>query len=159
MGDLHPSDILIHIINIFVLFLLLRGILFKPVSKFLSGRTARIGNELKDAETKNVEAKELKAVYEKHIETFEEQGHGIIRDSQVKASEEAAAIIKDARNQAETVIADAQQKIANEKARAVAEARTEVALLATEIAARILKREVSSVDNKAVAEDFFREMR
>jgi F0F1-type ATP synthase membrane subunit b/b' len=51
------------------------------------------------------------------------------------------------------------QKIEGEKARAVAEARTEVALLATEIAARILKREVSAVDNKAVAEDFFREMR
>ncbi len=157
--DLQPSEILIHIINIVVLFILLRVLLFKPVSKFLSERTERIGKELKDAETKKAEALDIKAAYEKHIESFEAEGREIIRSSQVKASEEAAAIIKEARSQAEQVIVEAQRKIANEKARAVAEARTEVALLATEIAARILKREVSVVDNKAVAEDFFREMR
>ena len=133
MEGLHPSDLLIHIINILVLFVLLRTILFKPVNKFLSERTARIENQLKDAETKQAEALEL------------------------KASQEASAIVKDARNQAEELIAEAHEKIAADKVQAVAEARTEVALLATEIAARILKREVSVADNKAVAEDFFRD--
>ncbi|SHH78485.1 F-type H+-transporting ATPase subunit b [Sporobacter termitidis DSM 10068] len=159
MENLVPSDILIHIINILVLFVLLRVILFKPVTKFLAARTERIAGELKDAEAKNAEALEMKAAYEKRIETYEEEGHEIIRASQVKASEEATAIVKDARGQAEKIIADAHQRIAGEKAQAVAEARTEVALLATEIAARILKREVSAVDNKAVAEDFFREVK
>lgn len=159
MEDLQPSDILIHIINILVLFMLLRLILFKPISRFLSTRSERIASQLKDADTKKAEALELKAVYEQHLETYEEEGRGIVRDSQVKASNEATAILKDARNQAETVIADAHEKISNEKNQAVAAARTEVALLATEIAARILKREVSAVDNKAVADDFFRETR
>lgn len=159
MEGMHPSDILIHIVNILVLFVLLRVILFKPVNKFLSERSERIANELKDAETKQAEALELKNVYEQHIETYKEEGRGIIRDSQVKASNEATAIVKDARTQAEQVIAEAHEKISTEKAQAVAEARTEVALLATEIAARILKREVSVADNKSAADDFFREVK
>jgi F-type H+-transporting ATPase subunit b len=159
MEGLTASDILIHIINILVLFLLLRVILFKPVSLFLLTRSERIANELKDAETKKAEALELKAEYKRHIDTYEVEGREIIRDSQVKASQDAAEIVKDARNQAELLLADAHEKISNEKAQALAQARTEVGLLATEIAARILKREVSVGDNQAVAEEFFREKR
>jgi F-type H+-transporting ATPase subunit b len=159
MEGLTASDILIHIINIVVLFILLRMILIKPVSKFLAARTERIEGELKDAEMKKADALELKSSYEKHMETYEDEGRSVIRDSQIKASQEASAIIKEARDQAERLIAEAHEKIANEKAQALAKARTEVALLATEIAARILKREVTAVDNKTVADDFFRETR
>jgi F-type H+-transporting ATPase subunit b len=157
MEGLQPSDILIHIVNVLVLFLLLRAILIKPISRFLSARSERIANQLKDAETQKAAALELKAEYEQHIESYEKDGRDIIRDSQAKASQEAAAIVKEARSQAEQLIIDANVRISNEKAQAIAQARTEVALLATEIAARILKREVSVVDNKAVADDFFRQ--
>lgn len=157
--DLSPSEILIHIINILVLFILLRVILIKPITNFLSARKNRIDGDLKDAETKKAEALDMKSAYEKRMETYEEEGHEIIRKSEVKASEEATAIVKEARGQAERIVADAHQKTVAEKAQAVAEARTEVALLATEIAARILKREVSVADNKAVADEFFSEMR
>lgn len=159
MEDLTASDILIHIINILVLFMLLRIILFVPVSRFLSLRAERIANDLKEAETKKAEALQLKAEYQQHIETYEEEGRGIIRESQVKASQEATTIVKEARSDAEKLLTEAHDRIASEKAQAIAEARTEVGLLATEIAARILKREVSVSDNKSVAEDFFREKR
>lgn len=159
MEGLQPSDILLHIVNILVLFILLRVILFKPVNRFLTERAERVTAQLKDAENKQAEAMVLKQEYEQHIETFEKEGREIIRDSQTKASLEAQAIVAEARSQATTLITSSQEKIASDKAKAIAAARTEVALLATEIAARILKREVSLVDNKAVAEDFFREER
>jgi F-type H+-transporting ATPase subunit b len=155
MEGLYPSDILIHIINIVVLFLLLRAILLKPVIRFLNERAERINTQIKDAETLKDEAQALKQAYEQHMEAYEEEGHNIIRDSQVKATENAEAIIKEAKNQAEAIVSGAHVRIANDKAQAVAEARAEVALLATEIASRILQREVSVDDNKAVVESFF----
>jgi F0F1-type ATP synthase membrane subunit b/b' len=48
MEGLRVSDILLHIINIFILYYLLRSILWTPVSRFLADRAARIENELKD---------------------------------------------------------------------------------------------------------------
>lgn len=157
MEGLTASDILIHIINIVVLFILLRMILIKPISKFLSARAERIAGDLKDAETKKAEAFELKSQYDKHMETADAEGREIIRESQLKASDEASAITREARAQAEKIVMEARAKIESERVKAVAQARTEVALLATEIAARILKREVSAVDNRTVAEDFFHE--
>lgn len=159
MEGLQVSDILIHIINMLVLFAALRLILFNPVNLFLMERTTRIESQLLDAKTMNMEALELKTVYEHHIETYEGEGLIIVRESQTKASAEASTIVEDARKQAEKLLADAHVKIANDKMQAIADARTEVALLATDIAARILKREVKAGDNKAVAEEFFREMR
>jgi F-type H+-transporting ATPase subunit b len=91
------------------------------------------------------------------MKSFEEEGRKIIRSSQAKASEEANSIVQEAKNDADKMLAEARAKIASEKALAVAEARSEIALLATDIAGRILKREISLTDNKLIAEDFFHE--
>jgi F-type H+-transporting ATPase subunit b len=157
--ELQPLDILIHIINIVVLFILLRLILFKPVTRFLDERAERIRNQLSEAENALKEAQSLKLEYQRQLDTAAEQGHDVIRASQTKATQEAQAIIANANAQAEKILSEAQERIAKEKERAVEQMRQEVAQLATEIAARILKREVTTADNVALAEEFFREMR
>ncbi len=157
MEGLNLSDVIIHIVNVLVLFFLLRIILFKPVNRFLVARSERVAKELDDAEALRAEAQELKANYEKQMQAYEENGRNIIRDSQKKASDEAASIIESAKAESEKLVAEAHTRIANEKALAVAEARSEIALLATDIAGRILKREINVTDNKLIAEDFFHE--
>jgi F0F1-type ATP synthase membrane subunit b/b' len=52
---------------------------------------------------------------------------------------------------------EARDRIAEERERAIVSARHEVAQLATDMAARILRREVSSLDSTSAVEDFFRE--
>jgi len=159
MEGLQISDILYHILNILVLFWLLRLILYKPVSRFLSERTERIESELRDAESKQREALELKAQYEKVLESSEEKGQALIHESQAKASREAEIILADARDRADRMLQSAKAQIEDEKNKAVAEARSEVAQLAVQIAARILRREVSAADNTAAVEGFFHEAR
>lgn len=159
MEGLQISDILYHILNILVLFWLLRLILYKPVSRFLSQRTERIESSLQDAETKRQEALDLKAQYEKTLESAEEEGQALIHESQAKASREAEIILADARERADRMLQSAKAQIEGEKNKAMAEARSEAAHLAVQIAARILRREVSLADNNAAVEAFFREAR
>ena len=157
MEGLNLSDVIIHIVNVLVLFVLLRVILFIPVNRFLTARTDRVSKQLKEAEEIKADAEKLKTDYEQQMKTYEEDGRMIIRDSQTKANQEAALILEEARKEAEKLVSEANTRIANEKALAVAEARSEIALLATDIAGRILKREISTTDNKLIAEDFFHE--
>ncbi len=157
MEGLNLTDVIIHIVNVLVLFYLLRLILFKPVNKFLIARSDRIAGELKEADEARAEARKIKSEYDKQLKSFEEDGRQIIRKSQIKANEEAAAIIQEAKDSADNLVAEARAKIANEKALAMSEARSEIALLATDIAGRILKREITITDNKIIAEDFFHE--
>jgi len=157
--DLHPADILIHIINIIVLFILLRVIVWNPVIKFLSARSERVKTELDDADSAKSSALALKAEYEQNIGSIEARNAEMLRDSQLKADEQAQTIIKDARKQADGLLSDAREKIENEKAQAVASASHEIAQLATELAARVLRREVSAVDTRSAVDDFFSETR
>jgi len=157
--DLHPVDVLINIINIIVLFILLRMILWKPVNRFLSERAQRVNAKLDDAEKVRLEAEALRQEYASNLEGIEAQGRDMMRDSQIKASEEAAEILSEAHEKAKHMISEARDRIAEEKDRAVENARREVAELATDMAARILKREVLPGDSVSAVEDFFRETR
>jgi F-type H+-transporting ATPase subunit b len=157
--DLHPADILISIINISVLSVLLRLILWKPVNRILTERQRRVREELEDAERLGREAEALKAEYTRNIDEIEAQGRELMRQSQIKAAEEAEEILKEARERAGDMIKEARDRMAEEKERAIVNARHEVAQLATDMAARILRREVSPDDTVNAVDDFFREKR
>ena len=80
-----------------------------------------------------------------------------MRESQIKASLEAEEILNDAREKTRIMQQEARDRIAEEKERAIVNAHHEVAQLATDMAARILRREVSPGDSKSAVDDFFRE--
>jgi len=155
--EFHPADILISLINIAVLFLLLRLILWKHINRFLSARADRIRAELEDAESRRQSAEELKQEYENKIETIEAQGRDLMRESQIKAAEEAEELLSETREKARVMIQEARQRIEEEKERAVENAHHEIAQLATDMAARILRREVSAGDSQHAVDNFFSE--
>jgi F-type H+-transporting ATPase subunit b len=51
------------IFNTFVLFLILKKLLFEPVTEFMENREKEIAAEIKNAEGKNLEAEKLKEKY------------------------------------------------------------------------------------------------
>ncbi|NLB29638.1 MAG: ATP synthase F0 subunit B [Clostridiales bacterium] len=155
MEGLKPVDILIHCINIAVLFILLRLIIWKHISKFLAARAERVAGELSDALRIREEAEAVKSQYESSIGDLEERGREILRESQIRAGEQAAEITAAAKKQAEKTALEARELIDSERRNAVIAARHEIAQLATEMASHILGREVSAYDNMAVAREFF----
>ncbi|MDR2665644.1 MAG: ATP synthase F0 subunit B [Oscillospiraceae bacterium] len=157
--SLDPKELVIHIINIAVTFVLLRLILWKHVYRFMKAREERVKGELDEAKALYAEAESVKADYEQRLDVVQAQGRDIIRDSQIKASEEAGEIVSEARRQVEDMMSEARAKIDNERGQAIISARYEMAQMASDLAARILKREVSVEDNKAVVDEFFSEAR
>ncbi|MDR1330183.1 MAG: ATP synthase F0 subunit B [Oscillospiraceae bacterium] len=157
MEGLQPVDVLIHAVSVVVLFVLLRLILWRPVTRYLAARAERVKAELDDAARIKAEAESMKTEYESGIGDLEERGREIMRDSQMRAGEQAKEITDNAKAQAEKMLADAKERIGAERQDAVASARREIAQLATEMASRILRREVSVTDNLSAAQDFFEE--
>ena len=155
--ELHPVDLVISLINIAVLFILLRLILWKHVYRFLSERAKRVRLELDDAENARLGAQTLKQEYEDKIGTIEAQGRDMLRVSQIKATEASDEILEEAHVKANALIAEARAIIEEDKQKAILEAHHEIAQLATDMAARILKREVSPDDSKYAVERFFSE--
>ena len=62
-----PWEIITQLINLLLLFLLLKHFLFKPVQNILNARQAEIDKSYADAETAQTRAEELRDEYEKRI--------------------------------------------------------------------------------------------
>jgi len=154
--DFHPVDVIISLINITVLFILLRLILWKHVIRFLAGRETRVRNEMEDAEKLRLEAESLHSEYETKIEDLKERERDMIRESQLKANAESDKILKETRDKAKEMISDAESRIAEEKEQALEDAHMEITQIATEMAAQILEREVSAEDNANAVDEFFK---
>jgi len=154
--DFHPQDVIISLINIVVLFVLLRLILWKHVIRFLSERAGHVRSEMDDAEKHRLDAEALGAKYKEKLEGIEERGRDMMRESKLKADEESARILKETHDRARVMIQDAETRIAEEKEQALGEAALDITGLATDMASRILKREVSPEDNKDIIDEFFR---
>jgi F-type H+-transporting ATPase subunit b len=144
-----------HAINVIVIFVLLRFILWKPVTRFLAQRAAHVKAELDSAAEAKRSAEEMKAEYEQHVADFEEQGREILRDSQVRAGEQANTMLAGAKDKAEQIVTEARSRAEEERRQAVSNAQRDVAAMAAAMAARILRREVNPEDDVAAAMEFF----
>jgi len=154
--DIHPEDVIISIINVVVLFILLRLILWKHVIRYLSERSARIKKQFDDAKDKEQQALTLMSQYDEKIGNLDERDREMLLASKERASKEAELILEKAHDDAAIMIRDAENRIAMEKTQALEEAHEEVTRLAADMASRILHREVSASDNENVVEDFFK---
>ena len=65
--ELYPIDIAIHLVNILVLYILLRVLIWKPVRKFMLDRENRIQSQLDDATQLKKDAEQTKQDYDRRM--------------------------------------------------------------------------------------------
>jgi F-type H+-transporting ATPase subunit b len=146
------STFLVTIVNIGILFFVLRAVLFRPVTKFMDERSAKVRDAIDQAEKDKSQAKAILAQYEKQLKSAEDEATGILRQARENARIEADRIIAEGKTQAENVLAGARKRIEAEQREAFAEFRKEAALLVTAASERLLGREFTANDNGQYAE-------
>jgi len=149
---------LIQIINIIVLFLILRKLLYKPVTDLLEKRKEDIKNNISEAERQRAEAMELKAKYEEYISRMKEEAEEIIRNASKKGEERKEEIIKEAKEEAERIIARARLEITREKEKALAELKEEVVNLAIMSATKVIEKNLDEAKHRELIKNFINEV-
>ena len=99
-----PMDLILNFINIILLFIIVKALLYKPVRKFLDARAEKTAAVMKDAQAEKESALALKADYESRMGDAQTEVKKLIKDGEIKAAEKAAAIIENANKQAEEII-------------------------------------------------------
>ena len=156
--DINPIDIAIHIINIVVLYVLLRLILYKPINQFLTTRAKGIETQLNDAENARAEAEEYKASYETHLQNAEQEAQKAALDIIRKADLSAAEIVDVAKQDADKILADTREKAEAERKESIETLKSQIAGMSVELAGEILAREVKEDDNRKTIDSFFAKM-
>lgn len=149
------KDLIINIINIIVLFVIVRGLAYKPVKKFLDARKERIAKELSDAAAAKQTAEEEVLKYKELTEKSKAEGTEIINEAERTAKENAAEIIKTAKQSTAEITEKARETAKREHDAQLAAMKGDIADLAFDISRQVLSREVTDEDNMRIADAFF----
>ena len=102
-------NLVLTMINLVVLFLILRKFLFRPVMDIMEKREAMIADGLKNAETSQTEALELKNQYEAKLQGAKEESSQMIERAKQEAKAEYDRIVNDAGTEAKKADAKRQR--------------------------------------------------
>lgn len=141
-------------LNILILYLVLRKILFNPIKNMIDSRQKEIDDLYSDAESSRESAEAMKAEYEEKLSRAEEEGEEIRRAAQRRATLREEEILREAEDTARLTLRRAEEQIELEKARALAEVKDEVSSLAVEIATAVIGRDVDGAEHATLIDDF-----
>ena len=99
MLQLDVWNVLFTIINLLILFVLMRIFLYKPVQKIIAARQAEADKQFDEAAAKQSEAEELKTKYEAVLSDAENEKKKVVAEARKTADEEYQRIVTDEKTQ------------------------------------------------------------
>lgn len=143
-----------YLINLIVLFVFLRWILYKPVRKFLAEREARYSRRVEYVEQRDREVEEDKARYKSMMDKVQVDSETILKDARAQANRRAEEILQEAEQQAGELAIRARKEIEEERRVAQQNMREEIVNLAVDMASRVLERETTPADHERMVKKF-----
>jgi F-type H+-transporting ATPase subunit b len=139
---------IITIINITILFLVLRKLLFKPVTKFMADRTKRVQDTIDLARKDKEDAAKLLAEYENKLKNAESEAREILKTAHDSAERQAQLIIAEGKQEALNTVNTALKQIETERQAALSRFKLEAAALVMAVSAKISAKDFSGEDNR-----------
>ena len=158
MLEFHLSTILFTIVNLLVLFFLLKKFLFGRVNAVLEQRAALVKSEIASAEDNNRQAEALKAQYEGKLTDARHEAAKIVADAQNRAQRVYEGKMAEAEADAKRLRSEAEAQIASERENMLQGARNEVASLALLAAAKVAQQAMDGESDKALVDSFLAEV-
>ncbi|WP_295587931.1 F0F1 ATP synthase subunit B [uncultured Oscillibacter sp.] len=158
MLEFEPSTIVFTIINLLVLYFILRRLLFGRVNAVLEQRAALVKNELASAEASNRQAQDLKAQYEDKLTDARHEAAKIVADAQNRAQRAYEARMADIETDTKKLRAEAEAQISEEREAMLRSARSEVASLALLAASKVAQKSMDGADDRALVDAFLTEV-
>lgn len=126
------------IINLIVLFLLLRHFLINPVSNIMEQRRKLIADGLQNAQDTQDEANRLKAEYEEALSGAKKESAEIVDKARIDAMAEYDRIVGEAGAKAGNIIENAKENVRIEREQTMKELQSQIAGLAIASAEKIV---------------------
>jgi len=138
----------ITIINIAILFFILKAVLFKPVTKFMADRAKSVQDSIDQAQKDKDAAKALLAEYEDKLKNAEEHAREILKRAHEDAERQVQLIIAEGRQAVQNELDAAHRQIEIERQTALARFKLEAAALVIAAGAKLAARDFSGDDNR-----------
>lgn len=151
---LDPLYILFHLINLVVMFLILKKFLYRPVKKFMAQRQQQYESQKKDAEDALNQAQQKMAEAEQAVADAKQEAKRIIHKANDDAAEQTKAIVDHANKQAQERLAAADTAIERKQSHVQEEVRSASVEIGVALAKSILQREINPDDHQRIIDEY-----
>lgn len=142
------QQILLHMLNLVLLFGGLYLLLYKPVKKFMDDRAAKYKDIDDEANKKLAEATAAREQAQTKLAAADSEISAKLAQAKLDAEREAESIIEDAKKAKKKLLSDAEDAALREKNRLINDAREEIAELAVKAAEKVLMEKTSKAGKK-----------
>ncbi|WP_329887229.1 ATP synthase F0 subunit B [Pseudoramibacter faecis] len=132
-------NLLFTVINLLILYALLRHFLFKPLQQTLAKRRRIVEDDFAQAKMAREAAEDLKTQYETSMENAKEESAKLMAETRAKAEAMAADKMAEAQREADALMAKARRQLAEERAQTEREVQDAIADLAMQAARKALE--------------------
>ncbi len=152
--SIDPGTILFTLINTFIIFLIFRIFLFKPVCGILDKRKEMAAAEISEAQKAKDEAERAKKEYAERLQNAKSEAAEIVKQATLRAQKREDEIISEANEKAADIRAKAQESIERDRKRALNEVKDEISDMVILAATKVVGKEITADDNEAIISEF-----
>ena len=155
---IHVNQLVAHALSFIVFFFLVRAAFLSIIYPPMKERRDRIRAEHDRIEQEKAGVAELRQKYEAHLKQVEAESRERIQSAVAEGQHVASEIRDIARKEAQEMITRAREEIALERDKARVTLRNEVVELAVEIAAKVVREELTTAKHKKLVDGFLAEV-
>ena len=148
--------LLITIVNITILFLVLKKLLFKPVNNFMDNRTKKIEDGLKMAQEAKEMMEKMQIEYDEKLKKAKKDGDEVVAMYKKMAEKEYKETVDAAKVEAEKMLEDTRQQLQAEKEKIILNIRNEITDLVLATSEKVIKKNVDNTTNRKLIDEFIR---
>lgn len=156
-GGVEWGTVIVQVLTFIVLLALLKKFAWGPLKDVMDKRERDINRDIDDAEQAKLNAQKLEEENKQKLKETQEEVQKILEDAKVQARQQQEQIIHEANVRANGMIETAQSEINSQKERAIADIDNQVSELSVLIASKVLRKEISEQDQKALVDKYLKE--
>ena len=150
-------EFVFQLVNTFLVFFLLKKLLFKPVLGIIEAREKDIRENLAQGERAKKEGLSLKSEYEEKLNSAKEQGQEI-KQATLRAEQKETEIIAAAKQEASQLKEKASKDVEQERQKVMNEIKNEISNIAILAASKVIEKDIDSKKHKELIDNFIKEV-
>ena len=147
-------QILISLINLVLLFFIIKKFLFKPVKNILAKRQDEINSQYDAADQARTEAEQSRVAYEEKLSGAKSEADAILQSAADNAKYRGDKIIAEAQQTADGIIRRAETEAELERKKAIDGIKQEIVSVSGALAEKMIEREINTDDHRALIDSF-----
>ena len=141
-------------VNLLILFLIMKKLLFKPVMNMLKERDEEVKAMYENASAAQKTADAAKKEYTRKLADAKEEASKIVKEATENAAAASDKTIAEAKETAMAMIQKAESEIDRERKAAAASIKNDIAEISVSIARKVIEKDINEKDQERLIEEF-----